>query len=49
MIGEFIAHDSRLRFGDLNHRLVADLNVPCPTGLFGRYQAESGMFRDGRS
>jgi hypothetical protein len=27
-VGEFVAHDSKLRFGRLNHGSAADLNIP---------------------
>ena len=29
VVGEFVAHDSRHRFGGLNHGLPASLNIPC--------------------
>ena len=39
IIGEFVAHDSKLRFGSLNHRLPAELNFR----IGGRYRVESGQ------
>jgi CubicO group peptidase (beta-lactamase class C family) len=42
MIDEFIAHDSKLRFGGLNHGSAAGLNIPYRR-LFGRYPFESGL------
>ena len=42
-VGEFVAHDFEPWLGGLNHGLGARLNVP-PTGLFGRYAPESGLF-----
>jgi hypothetical protein len=29
MVGEFIAHDSKLPFGGLNHSPAAGLNIAC--------------------
>ncbi len=35
VVGEFIAHDSKLRFGGLNHALPAGLNIACVANLKG--------------
>jgi hypothetical protein len=43
MVDDFIAHDSKLQFGGLNHGSAAGLNITCRRqGLFGRFLSESG-------
>jgi hypothetical protein len=43
MVGEFVAHDSRLRFGGLNHGSAHRSQHPLSQDFFGRYQTESGL------
>jgi hypothetical protein len=41
MVNEFVAHDSKLQFGSLNHGPAANLNIACagqPRGLRGDFQ-----------